>query len=675
VTANASWFAGGFLFHNLLGQAMGRLVQQEADPDELNPDEPDQAPENSEDFHVIARKRLRAGAAFCTREVSVRRTVLTSLVSVPVDSIMALISSTDAMGGHLKTQQPMLLLMIEGPHCVLDSLQAGLANLQTSDSILSEVLAGWMELEPTPDARARARQYWGNEALFALMSLSAGVYARMELTYKSYPFKLWTVVNSPTPEVAAQIMRDPPCCKDAWFTQRLLGGQPLNSGILLRPETQSFLRDVASEMDTHIANVERQHASHKTNAARVKGKPATSFERVFHSSVLRQAMAQHLRTGRHDGRRVSRTMLAKRGLHQMALRASRARRLGSNPLMHFMKMRRAHTPGLARKDLIAEYRALPVDQLQHVKALFLADQARRGGQRAAPGSHQPALAMADSATHLGATGDQEWPISPAELASAMTDSRGRVQGLRTCSEAMRLQALGLMTVGAPQSAKAKAKAKAATPATHVGTRCMHLHAGVCSSTMDANKLLLVTQVSAQLDRWATATFGGADGLEGPGLAQRFIEVRVVREVRDDPHVPCVHPPPPTSRLFYVAWTRKAPCQMTVLAKLECNGVGKYSFSRSPNKGFYFLTSHSLAQQFLVHDDPAQLPNKLELIRPEVRQLATVCQVTVCHQHATVQSRMLWLVRSHCRQCVAHHKGVYATILGMLAGAHIRPQHR
>lgn len=627
VTLNASWFGGGFMFHNLLSQAVATLAtdRKMGDPDDTDDDQPD-----ADNYAAVVTKRLFAGVRFCTEETSKRRTIITTLVSVPFDALMALISSTDGQSGQMHTVKPILLLMVDGPDCLLHKLQADLACLLGPISLPSQVLSKWLAVEPTSEAMEQAHQFWGSEILFAVLSLAAGVFLRLELPYSAYPFKLWTLVTQKTLAVASQIIDDPACCKDKLFTQPFLRGAAGQPGFLLQPETQSFLQNVAEEMDTHIANVERSHASHKVHAGRAKGRPTTSFERTHYSSVLRQFMAHHLRAGGEDRTRLSPATLLKQGLptarSQKRCVPEQRRRVGSNPLLFYIRKRRLEDQSLPRRDLAQEFQCLSDTERLRWQAAFRRDQASRRGQVAAASHRKSAQARQAvqgdrrSQQSLWTLSAHGWPLAPNQLAAAMASPSGLAQGLRARSMMLRPTCQAQMVIPDTPAPKAPAKAN---------KTCFQLHPGLCRHGITCS---LVAQVSAHITQWAISQFVVAP-LDGPGLLRRFVRVASTSNAGE----------PVKAELFYAALVRKAP-QLTVFARLvledvDCGAPGRYTFKLAGSGGVCFVTSYGLAQEFLFFGTPPQLlDGKIELTQPEARNHAFVVAAPVAPWSAPIVGR-------------------------------------
>ena len=457
VSANMGWWACGLVVHNLLGKAFNLMVRglprnvTAAMGVDLGMDQG--AEEADADFHSMVGVRLGKGARFLDDRNANFRILLASAILMPVDAFVQLLSSTSVEGGRANTKAPLFGDLVDASGGVMSDVQIGLAGHLHHGSIVHTLVEGIV------CSTSSGWTHFSMDVLRMVLALAAGLFARMEVPFLGYPYKLFRMVAAnKTPaqrqRLASEIWTDPPCCRDQFFTGRLLAKlhcaeHLLDEGIL------NMLTASMQDSDVHIANLERDHAKFKRISSRNQRKN-TTVERAVYEAALLRWQAEHGRAHNtlaekhlaNCGLQLMRR--AKRLRRRTSARSSARRGVGGNVLVFYINTRiselrfgsgsgggggpRPKTP--AKSQLAAEFRALTPESRAHWSALWR--EARLAAR--APAAHQPP-AVVSNKHGLWGLGDVRWPLAQTALEEALAG-----HGLRRAASTFRNRARQTMLV-------------------------------------------------------------------------------------------------------------------------------------------------------------------------------------------------------------------------------------
>lgn len=286
--------------------------------------------------------------------------------------------------------------------------------------------------------------------------------------------------------VAKQLWYAPPCCKDAYFTLRLQSTL-FTWEDLTGHDVRGMLKDTMANLDTHVANLERDHATSRMIYTRFRGSPLSIEDNAF-KVVLRRYKQVWLRTaGRHAG--MSRVKLRRLGVktHSTKAKSSGPRAgVGGNGAFAYINHRLSEDGSLSRKTLAKDYRALPADQRGFWVAVARqrCGQGRRGHSRTAATDTHTHLGDHPDHTGDGATaadddwdfGDQEWPLAQSRLETYVRtlQATATAKGMQAMGEHERAHWCKNLLIPEPAGGRMK-------PPTELVKVCYQKHPGLCCS--------------------------------------------------------------------------------------------------------------------------------------------------------------------------------------------------
>lgn len=515
VSANVGWWAAGIALHSLVPAGWVRaLSSMNLDLDSEGPEGPDgpeQDPGN-DDYHLVVGKRLREGGRFLREAENRIRIQVTNIITIPVDSFVQFVSASCApVSGpsptRVRTKDPMLLLMLmDHPSCLSRTLQQQMAEHLQAGSFLHRTLAAYS-----------AQGHFSLEAIAAVLTISGGVWLRIQAAWAGYPWKVFSTLlpSANHGEVASEVFGDPACCKDRDFTLKLLAALSTPEDLLGGP-VHDLLRCVALDLDTHIAEIERDHAGNKTVSAMGRPGATLSIEMLACQSGLRQWLDSYLQRGGPDSAKLSRSTLESTGvLPPRRSRGSRRSTRGGNPLWTYINHARRElgTGCPTSTELAQQYRALAAEEKAFWQDTYQQERAARAAHAAAHAMGEEGLQTTlQPADTLWGVGDTCWPLAATTLHSACRSCAG---GLRGMSDSLRNEARPKLLVPQP-APTTQPRQPPPVPRT-----CWELHPGLCR-TRDAAFYNSVVTAAKSLNRLACSRVR----LERPFGSQRVFQFNI-----------------------------------------------------------------------------------------------------------------------------------------------------
>jgi len=302
-----------------------------------------------EDGHQVNTRRLISVSKWWANAEAGMWTAILNSALLPVDGLLQYMEWADSHVNRKKVVKPLMLQMVDGVSSPMAHTQRQLCALLLSGSDLHVILEAAQASKTTLAHRAQGRRPgWGpsaRKALIAVIHASAGLFRRLEVTYQSYPARLFAIANAPDAtakwaEAQAAFMC-PPCCQDEEFTSRLIRLLTSPNQLTHGPVAE-LLQSAASELSLVITDLEAMHAVNKQLGS---SKVVPSVERVRYESFIREWVVENRHRGFTPKVSLTKAEFAKAGVLTAASRCSstyKKRRRRQGAPAHACSLQRLH---------------------------------------------------------------------------------------------------------------------------------------------------------------------------------------------------------------------------------------------------------------------------------------------------------------------------------------------